>query len=178
MDEAVEKGLTLWRALMVQLDERDPDGPRWGKADYHALAAEPFEIRMLCVMDSLEYNVSNGGWGQFLWNCVAHWRVMLDIAEKAYVLTGAPDHAAIIPELRRCCDHCEADAIASRARAAAERNYLVEGYPMFGEFLDRARAYDDGNWQTVFYGEQAWHARLRWLAANDGLMRRYLGQPN
>jgi hypothetical protein len=54
----------------------------------------------------------------------------------------------------------------------------VHNYPLFGEFLDRARAYDDGRWQRVFYGDDAHLALLSWLAANEGLIRRYLGQVN
>ena len=178
MDDAQRKGRALWDAVATHLDEKYGTGPEWGEPDYHTLAAEPFEVRMLFVLGSIEYNIANGGWGQFLWNCLPHWRLMIDIAAKAYPMTGAPRHAEALGDLRRCCLHSEADAMATKRRAIAERNFLVHTYPLFGEFLDRARAYDDGQWQHVFYGDDAHLALLTWLAANEGLFRRYLGQVN
>ena len=57
--ERVERLISDW------LERNYPDGPTW----YGRPAAEapPLEIRMIAAFGAIEYNLSNGGWAQFLW---------------------------------------------------------------------------------------------------------------
>lgn len=173
-----QSGEAVREMVMHWLRRACPDGPQWDDPSFDALATVPLELRFVHIHDVVEGEIGNGGWAQLLWNCGPHWRTLVDVAEAGYRLIGATAYAEAIGPLRRCCAHCEDDCRVSRARAEAERNWLIEGYPMFGAFLDRARAYDAGRWERVFYDEDAYKARLIWLARNEGRIRSLIGAVN
>src|SRR4051812_16481076 len=88
------------------LDRNYPEGPTWyerpAQAGWPAL-----EIRMLPAFGDIEYNLGNGGWAQYLWNCFGYWRPILDTAQEGYRLIGAPEQSAALDTLRILCERDE-----------------------------------------------------------------------
>ena len=76
--ERVEQLICDW--LYIKLSRR----PTWyGRP---ASKAPPLEIKMIPAFGEIEYNLGNGGWAQFLWNCFRRWREIIDVAKAGYLL--------------------------------------------------------------------------------------------
>jgi hypothetical protein len=50
------------------LASRYPDGPQWNLEGFHCFKECHPLIRSLLAMDAVEGEISNGAWGQLLWN--------------------------------------------------------------------------------------------------------------
>jgi hypothetical protein len=79
--ERVETMISDW------LERNYPNGPTW--YDPAEQQISPIEIKMIPACVAVEYNISNGGWAQFLWNCFPHWRAIIAEAKEGYLLIGA-----------------------------------------------------------------------------------------
>ena len=74
-------GERVERLIYDWLERNYPDGPTW-----YDRAKDGFtpalEIRMISAFGAVEYNISNGGWAQFLCNCFPHWREIIADAKE------------------------------------------------------------------------------------------------
>jgi hypothetical protein len=72
--ERVERMISDW------LERNYPNGPTWyGRPESEA---PPLEIKMIHAFVAIEYNICNGGWAQFLWNCFDDWREIINVARE------------------------------------------------------------------------------------------------
>jgi hypothetical protein len=169
--ERVERLISDW------LDRNYPDGPTW----YGRPAAEapPLEIRMISAFGAIEYNLSNGGWAQFLWNCFGEWRDVITIAREGYLLIGAPEQSAALDTLWTLCERDEHECGEMHKRAMAEwkKNGPDAWSSIFGEFTSRSYSAPSNDWEDLFWGDGLYEKRLAWLAANEDRVLRALGMP-
>jgi hypothetical protein len=129
--------------------------------------APPLEIRMIPAFGAIEYNLSNGGWAQFLWNCFYEWREVITIAREGYLLIGAPEQSAALDELWTLCERDEQEC----------REAIQQETWLFAEFTSRSYSAPSNGWEELFYGNDVYEKRLAWLAANEDRVLRALGMP-
>ena len=169
--ERVERLISDW------LDRNYPEGPTW----YGRPTAEapPLEIRMIPAFGAIEYNLSNGGWAQFLWNCFGEWRDVITIAREGYLLIGAPEQSAALDTLWTLCERDEHECGEMHKRAMAEwkKNGPDAWSSIFGEFTSRSYSAPSNDWEDLFWGDGLYEKRLAWLAANEDRVLRALGMP-
>jgi hypothetical protein len=155
--ERVERLISDW------LDRNYPNGPTW----YGRPAAEspPLVIKMIPAFVAIEYNVSNGGWAQFLWNCFYEWRAIIDVAKDGYLLIGAPEQSAALTELWTLCERDEREC----------REMIEQPTWLFGEFTSRSYSAPPNGWEDLFYDGALYKKRWAWLAANEARVRKAVG---
>src|ERR1700733_11366520 len=143
--ERIEQMISDW------LERNYPNGPTW----YGRPAAEapPLEIKMIPAFGAIEYNISNGGWAQFLWNCFDEWREIINIARDGYLLTGAPEQSAALAELWTLCERDEREC-----REAQEQSET--GNWLFGEFTSRSYSAPSNDWEDLLCDEAMYEKRL------------------
>ena len=167
-NQADEAGEHVQGSIYAAFQSSHPDGPDWMNPDFDCLQQYPDEIRMIAAFNELEYNMSNGGWAQVLWNCFGNWRTLLDIAERGYLRIGAAEQSAAICLLRRECERDEAECL---TMLEAEDGSMEN----FGKFT--SRSYGKGfDWERLFWAPDLYARRLRWLAGNQDEVMRLLGQ--
>jgi hypothetical protein len=158
--ERVEQMISDW------LEQHYPHGPTWyDRAKEAPLPA--LEIRMIPAFGAVEYNISNGGWAQFLWNCFPHWRAIIADAKEGYLLIGSPEQSAALDNLHALCERDE-----SECRAAHKQ--LEAGVWLFGEFTSRSYLDTSNDWEDLFWDDAMYEKRLAWLAANEARVREVL----
>jgi hypothetical protein len=155
--ERVERLISDW------LERNYPDGPTW----YGRPAAEapPLEIRMIAAFGAIEYNLSNGGWAQFLWNCFDEWREVINVAREGYLLIGAPVQSAALDELWTLCERDEREC----------REALEQPTWLFAEFTSRSYSRPPNGWEDLFCDNDIYERRSAWLVANEARVRKALG---
>ena len=167
--ERVERMISDW------LERNYPDGPTW----YGRPATEgpPLEIKMIPAFGAIEYNISNGGWAQFLWNRFGEWRDVITIAKEGYLLIGAPEQSAALTELWALCerDERECGEMHKQANAAFERKGSDAWSSIFGKFTSRSYSAPSHGWEELFYDDALYEKRDAWLAANEARVRKALG---
>lgn len=162
--ERVERMISDW------LERNYPRGPTWyDRAKDGTLPA--IEIRMISAFVALEYNISNGGWAQFLWNRFPHWRAIIADAKEGYLLIGAPEQSAALEILHALCERDE-----SECRAAQKQ--MEAGVWLFGEFTSRSYLDSSNDWEELFWNDAMYEKRSTWLAANEARVRKALGVPD
>lgn len=165
--ERVERLISDW------LEKNYPDGPTW----YGRPAAEapPLEIKMIPAFGAIEYNISNGGWAQFLWNRFGEWREVINDAREGYLLIGAPEQSAALDTLWTLCERDERECGEMHKRAMAEWRKTPDGWSaVFGEFTSRSYCAPATDWEELFWGDDIYKKRLAWLAANEARVREAL----
>jgi len=131
-----------------------------------AIRAAPLEIKMIAAFERIEYNLTNGGWAQFLWNCSPDWRWHVETAREGYALIGANEESMALHRLRILCADHEAECAALQLRAEEEDDFRY-----FGEFT----AKKSPDWEKLFYTFSGIvEKRLAWLAANEFRVRQAL----
>jgi len=168
--ERVERMISNW------LERNYPDGPAW--YDRRKQQIPPaIEIRMIPAFVAVEYNISNGGWAQFLWNCFPHWRITIADARQGYLLTGAPEQAAALDILHGLCerDERECHEMHKRANAAYKKEGPDAWSAIFGKFTSRSYAAAGNDWEELFWDDSLYEKRSAWLAANEARVRAALG---
>jgi hypothetical protein len=170
--ERVERLISDW------LERNYPDGPPW--YDRPAMESPPLEIKMIPAFGAIEYNLSNGGWAQFLWNCFEHWREIINIARDGYLLIGAPVQSAALTTLWTLCerDERECDEMHKRAMVELEKKGPEAWSAIFGEFTSRSYSAPSNDWEQLFWDDGLYETRLAWLAANEERVRKALGMPH
>jgi hypothetical protein len=127
----------------------------------------PLEIRMLYAFNSIEYNISNGGWPQLLWNCLGAWRNLLATAQEGYSLIGAAEQAEAINTLRALCEHHE---IRCREAVGREDGSMVA----YAEYASQSYADPSNTWERLFW-EGIYEKRLGWLERHEFRIRSIIG---
>jgi len=138
-----------------------PDGPRWNQPGFHCFKDCHPIIRSLLAMDTVENEITNGAWGQLLWNTFPNWRVVLDLAKEGYASMAAHGQLQAIPLLYAKLSEYERGCSAAMQRAASG-NFEKE----FGGFT--SIGYSDASFkpQIAFLDGELSSARARWLEAN------------
>jgi hypothetical protein len=167
--ERVERLISDW------LERNYPDGPTWyGRP---ATESPALEIKMIPAFGEIEYNLSNGGWAQFLWNCFGCWREIINVARDGYLLIGAPEQSAALTTLWTLCerDERECGEMHKRAIAEWEKKGPDAWSAIFGKFTSRSYSAPSNDWEELFWGDSLYEKRLAWLAANEVRVRKVLG---
>lgn len=148
--ERVERKICDW------LDRNYPNGV-YGRP---ATEGPPLEIKMVPAFVAIEYNIANGGWAQFLWNCFGEWRDIIDIARQGYLLIGAPEQSAALTELWALCERDEREC-----REALDQ--LEKGKWLFAEFTSRSYSAPSHGWEDLFWDDALFEKKFAWLSANE-----------
>jgi hypothetical protein len=117
MSSSTPDGERVQQLVYDWLNRNYPEGPTWYATSATSLA---LEIRMISAFDDIEYNLANGGWAQFLWNCFDYWRSAIEGAKEGYLLIGAPEQSAALETLRTLCERDERECEALLERSEAE----------------------------------------------------------
>lgn len=164
--ERIERMISDW------LERTYPDGPTWyDHADEQIPPA--IEIRMMAAFVRVEYNISNGGWAQFLWNCFPHWRAIIADAREGYLLIGAPEQSAALDNLRALCERDEKEC--SETIRKSMRDQLDRWGAYFSGFTSRSYLAAGDEWEKLFWDDALYEKRLAWLAANEARVRAAMG---
>jgi hypothetical protein len=123
---------------------------------------------MISALGAVEYNISNGGWSQFLWNCFPHWREIIADAKEGYLLIGAPEQSAALDSLYALCERDEREC-AETIQKSIKDNDLSNSY--FARFTSRSYSAPSNGWEDLFWDEAMYAKRSAWLAANEARVR-------
>ena len=167
-------GERIQQLIYDWLERHYPDGPTW----YGRPATETpvLEIKMIPAFGEIEYNLSNGGWAQYLWNCFDCWRDIINIARDGYLLIGAPEQSAALTTLWTLCERDERECGEMYKRAMAEWEKSPDAWsPIFAGFTSRSYSAPSDDWQKLFWDKGLYKKRLAWLAANEACVRKALG---
>ncbi|QDU42635.1 hypothetical protein Mal52_11020 [Symmachiella dynata] len=155
--ETVESRVFQW------LEKYYPDGVGWQNPDSDCLGDAPIEIKLVAATNTIEYNISNGGWGQFLWNCHGTWRRLLAIGHEGYKLIGADAQADALQELGVLCERDIEECREYIRRADAEQDFK---YP--ASFTAQRVFFEEDHWTNLFYSTSGvYEKRLEWLEKNQ-----------
>lgn len=165
------RGIDIQNRVYDWLAEHYPEGPEWHRAGFHCFRDCPLPIRMIPAIDTLESEVSNGAWGQLLWNTLPNWRELLETARDGYALIGADSHAAAVGQL--VCKLGE-HAVAC-AKAQAEVSDADSFNRSFGRFTAPAYADVEFSAQVTIANADSDSRRLAWLEANEQAVLEALG---
>jgi hypothetical protein len=162
------RGAEIEATIYAWLNATYPAGPTWFDEEELPKDAPPLEVRMLCACNLIEYNIGNGGWSQFLWNCFDRWRTLINTAQEGYSLIGAKEQADALNILRELCERDEQACLAARRREDGSMETFVEYTRR--SYLNRAN-----EWEELFWGD-IYERRLVWLEANESRVRAIIGR--
>ena len=138
-----------------------PAGPEWTEEGFHCFRECHPIVRALMAMDALEGEISNGAWGQLLWNTFPNWRVVLELARDGYASMPAPEQLNAIPLL-----HAKLAEYEKGCRAAMQRAVAGNFEKEFAGFT--SIGYSDSKFkpQIAFLDPNLGAARNQWLERN------------
>ena len=162
------RGAEIEESIYGWLNEKYPEGPTW--FDHYPVPpdAPPLEVRMLYAMNVIEYNISNGGWSQFLWNCFDQWRAILETARDGYSLIGATKQAEALNILRELCELDQAECLSAQEKEDGSMD-------AFAEYTRRSYLSKENDWEELFWGD-IYERRLAWLESNESRIRAIVGR--
>ena len=162
------RGAEIEETIYAWLNATYPAGPTWFDEDELPKDAPPLEVRMLCACNLIEYNIGNGGWSQFLWNCFDRWRTLISTAQEGYLLIGAKEQADALNILRKLCERDEQECLAARGREDGSMDTFVE-------YTRHSYLSGANEWEELFWGD-IYERRLVWLEANESRVRAIIGR--
>lgn len=173
MSSSGSDGERVQQLIFDWLNRNFPDGPTWYERPEKSPA---IEIRMIAAFNDIEYNIGNGGWAQFLWNCFGHWRKIIEDGREGYLLIGATEQSAALDTLWALCERDERECGETIERSLAESDDERYGSPpFFAEFTSRSYSAPSNDWEPLFYDDGGAHEkRLAWFAANEFRVRKAL----
>jgi hypothetical protein len=161
--QIMSDGERVQQLIYDWLERNYPDEPTW--FDRSATEAPALEIKMIPAFGKIEYNLSNGGWAQFLWNCFGCWRDIINIAREGYLLIGAPEQSVALTTLWTLCKHDERECGEMHKRAMAEfekrgptrgrqfsrssRPAAIRRRPTIGSLCSTAKAFTRSGWRGL-----------------------------
>jgi hypothetical protein len=167
-------GERIERMIYDWLERNYPEGPTW--YDHSEKDISPaLEIRMISAFGAVEYNLSNGGWAQFLWNCFPHWRAIIALAKEGYRLIGAPEQSDALDNLYALCERDEQECAEMQRKSVENYDESDDSHPYFAAFTARSYSAPGNDWEGLFWDEALYEKRLTWLAANEPRVRRAMG---
>lgn len=164
--ERVETMISDW------LERKYPDGPTWYERGRPQIPLA-IELRMIWAFGAVEYNISNGGWAQFLWNCFPYWRAVIADAKEGYLLIGAPEQSAALDILYGLCERDEKECAETTEQSMKDRLDRWGSY--FSGFTSRSYLAAGNDWEKLFWDDALYEKRLAWLAANEARVRAAMG---
>ena len=163
MSDRTSDGERVQQLVIDWLNRNFPDGPTWYDEPANS---PPIEIRMIGAFNDIEYNIGNGGWAQFLWNCFDYWRKAIEDGREGYRLIGAAEQSAALDTLWALCERDERECAETMARPEWE----------FAQFTSRSYSAPPNDWEHLFYDDGGAHEkRLAWFAANEARVRKAIG---
>ena len=138
-----------------------PNGPEWDDPKFHCFSGCHPIIRAVAAMDSVEGEISNGAWGQLLWNTFPNWRTVLELAGEGYSMMRAEAQVNALSALTAKLAAHEIACAAAMARAESG-NFDAE----FGAFT--SQGYSDVGFkaQSIFLDGNLEEMRRNWLSEN------------
>lgn len=149
------------------LSRKHPDGPAWHKVGFHCFRDCAPIVRAVLAMDAVEGEVSNGAWGQLLWNTYPNWREVLALAKAGYDSMHASEQSSAIDSLS--ARFSEYEAMCAEAMARVEQTGFDRE---FGEFTSIGYADVGFRPQFAFLEESLQDKRLHWLAQHHAAVQR------
>ena len=149
------------------LSRRHPDGPEWDKVGFHCFRDCDPIVRAVLAMDAVEAEVSNGAWGQLLWNTYPNWREVLTLAKTGYESMQASEQSAAIDSM--ATKFSEYESKCAEAMARVEQTSFEQE---FGEFTSIGYADVGFKPQFAFLDESLQTKRSLWLAQNQAAVDR------
>ena len=163
-------GERVERLIFDWLERNYPDGPTW-----YDRAKDGFtpalEIRMISAFGAVEYNISNGGWAQFLWNCFPHWREIIADAKEGYL----SDRARRSRVLHSIAFTPYVSATKGMRRDDREIDKGKRLDHLFRRFTSRSDPAPASGWEDLFWDKAMYEKRSAWLAANEARVRAAMG---
>jgi hypothetical protein len=142
-----------------------PEGPEWDRPQFHCFRDCHPVVRAVVAMDTVEGEISNGAWGQLLWNTFPNWRDVLDLAANGYDMIGATTQANAIPALAE-----KLAAFESKCAAAMKRAETGSFETEFGNFTSTGYMDTLFTEQTLFTNADLPQIRHEWLSANQAVV--------
>jgi hypothetical protein len=174
-DVRVNRGERVQELVYDWLKRTYPDGPDWDDPGFICGLHSEIEIRMIPAFDAIEYNLANGGWAQFLWNCFGVWRQFIDTAQEGYSLISGREQSEALGQLRILCERDERECSEALQRSEQEDTGLTEDIPYFAEFTKRSYASRVNDWEKLFWSKSGiYQRRLVWLDVNEARVRKAL----
>jgi hypothetical protein len=175
----VAQGERVQDLIYAWLEKNYPDGPDWDDPAFICGLHSAIEIRMIPAFDAIEYNLANGGWAQFLWNCFGAWRQFIDTAREGYSLIGGREQSEALEQLLILCERDEHQCEETLEKSEREDTGLTEDIPYFAEFTKRSYSSPVKEWEKCFWSESGiYQKRLAWLAVNEARVRKAIGVLN
>ncbi len=149
--------------IISWLEKYYPEGPLWWDPNFDCYGHAPIEIKMVSAFDAIEYNISNGGWAQFLWNCLGSWRSLIQIGIEGYSLIGAHEQAKALLKLQELCERDESECQEMVHKAI--QNETDMSY--FSDFTMRTIKREADEWDHLFFSSHGvYDLRIKWLGDN------------
>jgi hypothetical protein len=164
-------GKRIEQMIYDWLERNYPEAAIWYDHDEKDISPA-LEIRMISAFDAVEYNLGNGGWAQFLWNCFPHWRAIIVVAKEGYRLIGAPEQSDALDKLYALCERDERECAEMRRKSVADHDVSDDSYPSFAAFTSRSYSAPASDWEGLFWDKALYEKRLAWLAANEARVRK------
>jgi hypothetical protein len=172
------RGAEIEATIYAWLNATYPAGPTWFDEEELPKDAPPLEVRMLCACNLIEYNIGNGGWSQFLWNCFDRWRTLINTAQEGYSLIGAKEQADALNILRELCERDEQACLGARM-AQWKRLWNIRGVAILTERMNGKSCSGETSMNDASFGSKRMNrVSARLLAAstpNRSLNRTPLG---
>ncbi|WP_075111691.1 DMP19 family protein [Noviherbaspirillum massiliense] len=125
-------------------------------------------MRYIVAFDSVEEEITNGGWAQLLWNTYPNWRELLEIAREGYAYFGDDHRASTIAKLSKVFGEHENDCAKYMQKCIDEESFNKN----FAEFTYR------GYGSKPLYGEEIFFSdgpRLTWLVEKRRVIEAVIG---
>lgn len=165
-------GERIARMIWDWLERNYPDGPTWYDRGKES-RMPALEIRMIYAFNAVEYNISNGGWAQFLWNCFPYWRAIIADAKQGYLLIGAPEQSAALDTLYGLCARDEKECAETIRKSM--KDHLDRWGSYFSGFTSRSYLAAGNDWEELFWDDALYEKCLAWLAAHEARVQAALG---
>lgn len=157
---------SLQEQIYAWLASHYPEGPQWNVDGFHCFKDCHPIVRSLVAMDAVEGEISNGAWGQLLWNTFPNWRAVIDLAKEGYISMGSTRQVDAIPILVAKLSEYERGCRAAMQRAASG-NFEKE----FGGFTSIGYSDSKFDAQMAFLDPSLESMRAEWLERNREAVR-------
>lgn len=163
------KGEEIETLILTWLRKYDPDWEERlldpGLDYFYEL---PLEIRMVPAFRKLERNLINGGWPQFLWNCLGNWRAFIDVAKQGHQLIGVSSSSLTeeLDQLHRLCEIAEDEC---------RHAHSIASEAVFGAFVEKFSNIDNTfSGMDLWSGSDSYWKRIKWFKTHEAEIHQLL----
>lgn len=162
--EAIKATIYDW------FERRYPEGLQWTSSNFDCCRDAPAELRMILMMDKVEFEIANGGLPQLLWNVFFHWRLVLADSEAGYEMIGALAHSDAIRQFRMLFERHEQEC-----RIYIERCISEGEFAHFNRWCDHGSSIMKSDREPLFYTNSGvQEQRLDWMARSEAKLAQLL----